>query len=198
MRMPNQNKNNEDRRVKRTKSLVFDAFFELVQSLRYDELKTKDIIARSGIGRSTFYEHFLDKDDVLSQSLEYPMSIFAEALVKKPAEALVKNTAEALIKNPVEEELLFMLNHFWERRVFARVILKYPTRDVVDNCLKKLLVSAMSNKKFCDEQAQQVHACFLSAGFLSLLNEWLTGRLSLTAKQMCAYIQANSLWNLYS
>jgi len=171
-----QNKSTEDRRVKRTKKLVFEAFFEMVQSSRYDELKTKDIIAKAGIGRSTFYEHFLDKDDVLSQSLEYPMSIFAAALVGKES----------------PKDLLFMLMHFWERRVFARVILKYPTRDVVESCLRKLISSNMGAIEV-DERTSNMHVSFLSAGFLSILNDWLIGRLNLNAEDMCIHINAYAL-----
>jgi len=166
--MPTQTKNDEDRRVKRTQKLVFDAFFQLVQTSRYDDLKTKNIIDKSGIGRSTFYEHFTDKDDVLSQSLEYPMSIFASALI---------GISE-------KEDLMSMLTHFWERRIFARVILQNPTREVVDNCLRQQIIS-----KLGDGKDFQANASFLSSGFLSLLNEWLTGRLSCNADDMCKYIE---------
>ena len=175
-RMPSQNKNDDDRRVKRTKSLVFDAFFEMVQTSRYDELKTKDIIAKADIGRSTFYEHFLDKDDLLSQSLEYPMSIFAAALTG----------------NDNYKDLLFMLTHFWERRVFARVILRHPTRDVVDSCLRELILSNMRSVHRSNEADLHAHACFLTSGFLNLLNEWLVGRLSITAEGMSKYIRVYS------
>lgn len=171
MAMSGHDKNEKDRRVKRTKALVFEAFFQMVQSCRYDELKTKDIIQKAGIGRSTFYEHFGDKDDVLSQSLEYPMSIFAGALIGKAD----------------DENLLFMLKHFWERRMFARIILQNPTRDVVDNCLRVLILKNLGTEK--DNNA---HASFLTSGFLSMLNDWLTGRINCDAKD-CAGILKDML-----
>ena len=174
--MQSQGKNDKDRRVKRTKSLVFEAFFQMVQSTRYDELKTKDIIEKAGIGRSTFYEHFLDKDDVLSQSLEHLMSIYAAALIGKEN----------------HDNLLSALTHFWERRVFARVILKHPTREVVDSCLRNLISSNMSDTNMGNDKDRHAHASFLSSGFLSLLNEWLTGKLSLSPKDMCKYIETYS------
>ena len=177
MHMSSQNKNDDDRRVKRTKSLVFDAFFEMVQTSRYDELKTKDIIAKADIGRSTFYEHFLDKDDLLRQSLEYPMSIFAAALTG----------------NENHNDLMFMLTHFWERRVFARVILRHPTREVVDDCLRELILSNMRSVHLSKETDVHADACFLASGFLKFLNEWLVGRLSLTIEAMCKHIEVYSL-----
>jgi len=166
--MTGHDKNETDRRIKRTKALVFEAFFQMVQSCRYDGLKTKDLIQKAGVGRSTFYEHFGDKGDVLSQSLEYPMSIFASALTGKVD----------------DENLLFILTHFWERRMFARIILQHPTRAVVDNCLRVLILKNLRTVK--DDDA---HASFLTSGYLSLLNDWLTGRINCDAKDMSEYIK---------
>lgn len=174
--MPNQSKSDQDRRVKRTKFLVFEAFFEMVQSTRYDEFKTKDIIEKAGIGRSTFYEHFFDKDDVLSQSLESPMLIIAKALISQDD----------------DEDLLRILTHFWERRIFARVILKHPTREVVNRCLQKLISSNLDEVTIVNERDRLAHISFLSSGFLSLLNDWLSGKLRSTEEEMCKYIKAYS------
>jgi len=166
-------KNEHDRRVKRTKSHVFDAFFQMVQSSRYDELKTIDIINKSGIGKSTFYEHFSSKDDVLSQSLEGPMSVFARALVGDAD----RDTTKAIME------------HFWERRALARVILQHPTRKVVDRCLQTLIVVQLGGDASLKENSENnAKACFLACGFLSLLEEWLVGKVNLSADQILAHV----------
>ena len=171
------NKNDQDRRVKRTKSLVFAAFYELVQSSRYDELKTVQIIEKAGIGKSTFYEHFLDKDDVLSQSLEYPMSIFAGTLTG----------------DTENDNISFMLGHFWDRRVFARIILQHPTREIVDNCLRKLIIGELNDTAAVSELDTIANASFLSSGFLSLLHDWLIGRLNMSVNEMAACVSKFSI-----
>ena len=171
-------KNEKDRRVKRTKLLVFEAFFQMVQSSRYDELKTIHIIEKSGIGKSTFYEHFAGKDDVLSKSLEYPMSVFASSL----------------IGGGDHENTKGVLNHFWERRMFARVILQHPTRSVVDSCLRSLIVTELASEVTLNANSHNyAKACLLSSGFLSLLYEWLVGRLNLSVEDMLVHIAEFSL-----
>jgi AcrR family transcriptional regulator len=54
-----------DRRSERTRQLLGAALIELMLEQRYDEITVQDIIDRANIGRSTFYAHYLDKEDLL-------------------------------------------------------------------------------------------------------------------------------------
>ena len=54
-----------DRRVMRTKRALHQALMELILEKRYDKITIQDIIDRANVGRSTFYAHFLDKEDLL-------------------------------------------------------------------------------------------------------------------------------------
>src|ERR1700712_3059528 len=55
----------DDRRTARTKSSLRSALINLILEKRYDEITVQDIIDRANVGRSTFYVHCLDKDDLL-------------------------------------------------------------------------------------------------------------------------------------
>ncbi|MEP6848128.1 MAG: TetR/AcrR family transcriptional regulator [Acidobacteriota bacterium] len=54
-----------DRRVDRTIRSLRAALIELIQEKHYDSITVQDIIDHANIGRSTFYTHFRDKEDVL-------------------------------------------------------------------------------------------------------------------------------------
>src|SRR5215211_4419914 len=54
-----------DRRSERTRQLLSAALIELMLEQRYDTITVQDIIDRANIGRSTFYAHYLDKEDLL-------------------------------------------------------------------------------------------------------------------------------------
>jgi AcrR family transcriptional regulator len=54
-----------DRRSQRTRRQISAALVELMLEMRYDDITVQDIIDRANIGRSTFYAHYLDKDDLL-------------------------------------------------------------------------------------------------------------------------------------
>ncbi|MEM6707029.1 MAG: TetR/AcrR family transcriptional regulator, partial [Acidobacteriota bacterium] len=54
-----------DRRVTRTKRLLRQALMELVREKDYARITVQDILDRADVGRSTFYTHYRDKDDLL-------------------------------------------------------------------------------------------------------------------------------------
>ncbi len=58
-------KKTEDRRVKRTRATLRSALVSLIVEKGYDSVTVQDIIDRANVGRSTFYAHFRDKEDLL-------------------------------------------------------------------------------------------------------------------------------------
>ena len=58
-----------DRRVSRTKRSLKDALTDLILEKGYEAVTVQDVIDRADVGRSTFYAHFLDKDDLLMATL---------------------------------------------------------------------------------------------------------------------------------
>ena len=50
----------EDRRVRRTRTLLLTALLDLIVEKGYDEVTVQEIVDRANVGRSTFYTHFLD------------------------------------------------------------------------------------------------------------------------------------------
>lgn len=57
--------NLQDRRVQRTRQLLRDALVSLILEKGYQKITVQDIIDRANIGRSTFYSHYHDKEDLL-------------------------------------------------------------------------------------------------------------------------------------
>ncbi len=60
-----------DRRVQRTRQLLHDALISLILQKGYDRITVQDIVDRANVGRSTFYDHFQDKDDLRKDGTFY-------------------------------------------------------------------------------------------------------------------------------
>jgi AcrR family transcriptional regulator len=67
--MQNQNKR-VDRRVQRTRQLLSSALMSLTIEKGYASVTVQDIIDRANLGRSTFYAHYQDKEDLLLSGID--------------------------------------------------------------------------------------------------------------------------------
>ncbi len=92
-----------DRRIQRTRKLLQDALINLILEKGYDKITIQDIIDRANIGRSTFYAHYLDKDDLMASGVEklkaelahhFTPAADGEAAIPMPALALFRHTQE--------------------------------------------------------------------------------------------------------
>jgi AcrR family transcriptional regulator len=54
-----------DRRVGKTRKALKEALTDLILERGYEGLTVQDVIDRADVGRSTFYAHYVDKDDLL-------------------------------------------------------------------------------------------------------------------------------------
>ena len=59
-----------DRRVRRTQQALESALLSLIVERGYEPLTVREIIDRADVGRSTFYAHYTDKQDLLVASLD--------------------------------------------------------------------------------------------------------------------------------
>lgn len=99
-----------DRRVRRTRTAIQDALVALVlEKGGYDAVTASDVIARADVGRSTFYTHFRDKDDVLESSL-----VQLSELLRRDGSATDRPFAFSLL----------LFEHVHDRRPLLRVLVR--------------------------------------------------------------------------
>ncbi|HSB02983.1 MAG TPA: TetR/AcrR family transcriptional regulator, partial [Anaerolineales bacterium] len=67
----------QDRRSQRTRHLLSEAFVELLRKKGYNAITVSDIIERADIGRSTFYSHYRDKDDLFVSELDRVIEVLS-------------------------------------------------------------------------------------------------------------------------
>ncbi len=73
-----------DRRTRRTRRMLKEALFALILEKGYDAVTIEDITERADLGRTTFYLHYKDKEDLLVESID---SIAADLIARLPPTA---------------------------------------------------------------------------------------------------------------
>ena len=80
-RKPNgKQRHKPDRRIRRTCERLGSALVALIQERPIDDVTVQDVLDRASVGRSTFYVHYRDKDDLLLSQLEEFLERMSTAL----------------------------------------------------------------------------------------------------------------------
>ncbi len=164
-----------DRRAKRTREEITSAFDALVLERRYDAIRTIDLIAKAGIGRSTFYEHFKNKDDVLVAAMEPILLPLANAASGRASHAAIR----------------MMLAHMWKVRALGRVLLDSPARPKLVHRLAEMIVARLEIDSTAAIPAK-MPATAAATGQFSVLRMWLAGEVACPIDELATQMLAFS------
>jgi AcrR family transcriptional regulator len=168
----------EDRRSLRTQQLLADALVELMQEKRYDSITVQDILDQANIGRSTFYAHYQDKEDLLVSSLESVLDQFVEHIEYAGQPIL---STEAFFQHVKEHE------HLYKAMVWGRGIdLLFDKGQAQLSRKIEAHLAAQVESQVEPSIPLSVIATFLSGAFLTLLKWWVEQKMLYTPQQMSA------------
>ena len=167
-----------DRRIDRTRQQLFAAFAVLVLKREYDRMTVADIAQQANVGRSTFYEHFESKDDILEQSLS---RIFAAL-------------ADTVGGNVDLETLRFVVDHLWENRKLASAMIVGSTRSLTLRMLSNLFESRLRSRVDGARRGVPLRmiADHLAGAQLALLAAWFENRTPCGSEQICRALNASA------
>ncbi|HZZ64815.1 MAG TPA: TetR/AcrR family transcriptional regulator [Candidatus Baltobacteraceae bacterium] len=112
---------------KRTaRQAILDAFRDIVLERGYDGIRVLDVVERSGVARSTFYEHFQSREDLLLDSMRVPM----------------ESLSQLAGPTPDLQKAVFVLEHFRQNRTLAKSLLDGESTSVVRTLLAELIVQS--------------------------------------------------------
>lgn len=173
-----------DRRVEKTKHALFEALVELMIDKGYEAITVADIADRANVGRSTFYAHYADKEDLLQESLQGLRHHLTSATPPRQYDS-----------TPVHPALAFslpMLLHVREvRELFCALAGKQqgaPVQVQLHVMLTDLVRETLEAEPIATVKPAALLAEAIVGAFLSVAVWWMNGHDELSAEEVdCAF-----------
>lgn len=150
---------------------ILDAFREMILVSGYENVRVLDIVKRSGVARSTFYEHFQSREDVLRDSLRVPFELLAQLATPSCDTARI-----ALI-----------LEHFAQKRALLKQLVSAPGTEA--------LVSLLSERieTLAGPPVPGIAARAIAGAQLAVIFSWLDTKDTRSAKDLAQVLRQMSL-----
>jgi AcrR family transcriptional regulator len=172
----------KDRRLRKTRQGLRQALLDLLKEKRYEDISVQDIIERADVARSTFYAHFMDKDDLLTGQ----NGIFAENLGKDMAGHSSHNHGEGFSS-------LTWFQHIQAQGDILKVIAKDPAMDIAMKTLRKLIHQNVLDGLRAHHQSGgkaqvpiSLLADYLTDTLMSMVKWWYQNDMTYSPQQMDA------------
>jgi AcrR family transcriptional regulator len=184
-----------DRRVRRTRQALQDALIGLILEEGYDSVTIEEITSRADLGRTTFYLHYRDKEELLLQAVE---SIAEDFIAKHAAdmerEISPKTALEKMHLNLEERILYHVFEHARENADLYKVMLRGEGSSKTTERMRALISDeAIKRLKFRQGIEMKVPLDFFGAYFAGALIEvvtwWLEHDQPYDVQSMVKYFQ---------
>lgn len=160
-----------------TAELMDQALLLLLETKEYDYITVKEVCAKAGVNRSTFYLHYESLDDLLIESVEY----ITNKLFKKYDTELMNKD---LIEKSSLDDLFFItpkyiipyLEFIKENKNILSIVtsesIMYKNSENFDKIYKNVLEPILIRHKIPDDQRKYV-VYFYTGGINSIVIKWL-------------------------
>jgi AcrR family transcriptional regulator len=173
-----------DRRSLRSRRLIAEALITLMLERRYDRITVQEIIDRANVGRSTFYAHYRDKEDVLTSEFERVLSLLHGRLDPDGARDEQLLPSLGLFRHVQDQHQLY---HALVRGHGVEVLYETGQRYLSASVEQRLAVLAGDGRALA--VPLPILADYVAGAFLSLLRWWLEHQRPYPPEQMHTIFQ---------
>ena len=174
----------EDRRVQRTRQLLSQALLALIPEKGFDAVTVQDVIDRANVGRSTFYTHFVDKEDLLVQA----MDPFSAHLKERQRKALSRGGPSDEGAFAFSRELF---SHAEGHRDVFRAMVGKQSAVILQRHFQRMQVElvreelrAMAPRAANSAVPPEAVVQFLASALYGLLAWWMDGKMRLSVDEV--------------
>lgn len=184
-------KDKPDRRVARTRKRIQDAMVDLILEKEYEKITVQDILDRADVGRSTFYAHYHDKEDLLLRGVA---EIAYGEDVKEAVSADIEELDQKGIFDTVTAQDMFI--HVEQNGHLHKAMFKKNTENAI---LEKGTAFLKANLEMQLERLRvegvepavpiPVLTHFLAGGLMALMEWWLDNDIPYSPQELDTLFQ---------
>jgi AcrR family transcriptional regulator len=169
--------NEEDLRVKRTRSALQKALVELVIEGDYGDVSVRAITKRAKVGYQTFYRHYQGKEDLLE-------AVFGDILDKFQTVLLPPTSPEVVEQNTIN------LYHFAHQQAdLLKALLRSPMADqFMQPRILALTLAEARRTVGPSHLPDELMATHFATGTTSLIRWWLENDMPYPPDEMAEYV----------
>lgn len=160
-----------DRRIQKTRNALHDALISLMKQRKYELITVQDILDEANCGRSTFYMHYMDKDELLMDGLNDLMET-----LRKSQKATPPSTKK------YERVIAFssaLFDHAYDHRNIFKLLVGSRGWDLFRNRMEEILIQLIKEeaktlyRKRISDNSFQLFIYFLASSFLTVWTWWM-------------------------
>lgn len=178
--MDKRQNNSDDRRIRKTKKVLKESLARLLLEKNLNNITIKELVDRADVNRGTFYLHYRDIYDMLSQ---------IEAEMLNELESISQRFPASLLDDSPKPYISEVFQYIADNQTFCKMLLgPYGDMAFVDK-LKRLVEEKCfySLMEVCQENALQKYQYFASytvAGCVGLLQAWMEGGMTVSPQEL--------------
>ena len=186
-----------DRRVSRTRRLLREAFFALILEKGYEAVTVEEITNRADLGRTTFYLHYHDKEDLLLESISELVDDLIQQMARLPMDEWLLE-ANAASRHP-SPALTLPFQHVANNTRLYRIILRGEGTYSATRRLREIIVQAVGQMLRVLLEKENIHIKpqvpmdvfmnYLAGSWLGLVTWWLENEMPYPPEQMALMFQ---------
>ena len=187
-----------DRRVNRTRRQLREALFNLILEKGYDAVTVEEITARADVGRTTFYLHYHDKEDLLMESIGELVDDLIEQMARFPMEEWKLERGSA--GSAPSPAIVLPFQHVASNARLYQIVLRGDGTYSVSRRLREIIVQASAKMArvllerdelgaLNSQVPMDVFMNYIAGAWLGLITWWLENEMPYPAEQIAGMFQ---------
>ncbi len=168
--------NKSESKYYNTALLMNQALIELLNKKDYEFITIKEICKKAGVNRSTFYLHYDNIDDLLSETIENTNKKFLSYFTEKDISYKIKSNEKDDLILITPEYLLPYLNYIKDNKVVYQVSAKHPImmQSIKKyNLLQENILYPIFSRFNIQENLRKYFSAYYIHGVYAIIDEWI-------------------------